>query len=244
MRAGNVWEWLDAVDQEKLDLLDQWGVPSLWHPSRDMPPGSDTLPRDGDGEPGQQHDGTRNTDITRTLESTLPSGILSRSGSIRMTGENSTLFACQVANKGHPKSLVPGFPADVAHDVKSEAPLQLWLPGTTASDGQLQSGQKEGNCESLHAMKIEVQPGPAHAYHASGSLSSTPVIQIEVTDPVAINCQGAKVVGGHQQNGLQTLPSMARKSRRNTTAGISALHRSNALKRTLNVRALPEQHPE
>ena len=252
MRAENVWQWLDAVDQDDLDLLDQWGVPSPRHPSRSTSPGSDSVSRDGDGEPWQQYDGKRNTDIGRTLESTPPSGIPLRNGSIRMTGGNSTFFAYDVVNENHPKSLVPGLPTNVAHDVKSETPSRLLFPGITTSEAtghrvetpairQLPAWKKEGNSDSLDVVKIVIRPGLARTYLPSGNLQSAPVIQTKVMDPLAINCQGARVVGGYEQHGLQ---NFAVKSRRNTSAADTALHRSNALKRPLNVRPLLKMNSE
>ena len=249
MRADIVWKWLDAVDQDNLDLLDQWGV----HPSRNTSPGSDSFSQNIVREPCQRHDGKRNTDIARTMESSPPSGILLRNGSIRMAGDNSKFFAYDVANGNHPKSLVPGFSTNVAHDVKSEAPSQLLLPGTITSEPthhrvetpsihQLQVPEKDGNNGSSKAMNNQVHPGRARASFPTGSLQSPAVIQVEVIDSLALNCQGARVVGGYQQNDLQSLPSTAEKSRRNTTAGDTALHRSNALKRPSNVRAMPELH--
>ena len=246
-----VWEWLDAVDQDNLDLLDQWGV----HPSRNSSPGSDSFSRDRDREPCQRHDGKGDTDITRTMESSPPSGILLRNGSIRMAGENAKFFAYDVANGNHPKSLVPGFSTHVAHDVKSEVPSQLLPPRATVfeptdhrietpSIRQLQSWEKEGKNDSLKATNTEVHPGRPRAFSPTGSLPSPPVIQTGVIDSLALNCQGARVVGGHQQNDLQSLPSTAEKSRRNTTAVDTALHRSNALRRSSNVRAMPELHPK
>ena len=248
MHAENIWKWLDAVDQNHLDPLDQWGVQALQHCSRKVLPRSDIILCDRDGKSSQQHNGERNGEAASPLKSTTPSGILLRNGSTRVIGPTSTCLAYNVDNDNHHKPLVSGFPKKVALDVKSENCPQSVAPGITttseathqradaSSTPQPQSSGREGNGVSVHRKRLPTYAEKARAPAPSGDLQSVPMVQVGVINPVAVECQGAKVVGGYQRNGLRTLLSTKSMSRRHTSAEEGALHRSNALRRPSNVR--------
>lgn len=248
MRPENVLKWLDAVDQDHLDPLDQWGVPPPQRPPQDIPTRPESAPDGGDGETYQQYNTKPNAEVASLLESIPPAGILLRNGSIRVTGQNPKVLAYEAGNENHPGSLAPGLPTCFAHNVEKENRSQSLIPAfATSSEAsgqrtdppptrQLQSSGREGNIVSANPKRL---PTFLRVRDLSGASHSTPIIHVEVKDPVAINCQGARVVEGYQQNGLQSLPSMVEKSRRNTSAGEGALHRRNATRRPSNVHAGP-----
>ncbi len=238
MHSGDIWKWLDTVDQHQIDPLDQWGVPQPRHPLQDTMLESDNVTHDGDGETYQQHNRERNAEVASLLKSTPSSGIRLRNGSIRMNGKNHKFFAHDVKSENHPISLVPGFPPSVADDHQKYIASQSTIHGiATNFEGtaqqasrfptrRLQTSGRERHSDATNPTMLPTAPDAA------------PAINVEDKDPVAINCQGARVVRGGQQNGLQGLPSMRENSRRNTTAGDGTLHRSNALKIPWNVRGL------
>ena len=215
MHPEDVRKWLDAVDKDHLDPLDQWGVPQPRRPPQDTSLQSNNVSGGENKETYQQYNRKRNAEVASVLESIPPAGILLRNGSIRLTGENPKVLADDVKNDSHSQSLTPGFPAS------SEVTGQP----THTSIRKLQSSGREGNSDSPNRKRLPTFPERAR-----------------IEDPVATNCQGARVVGGNQQNGLQTLPSMSKKSRRNTTAGEGPLHRRNAVRKPSNVRAEPKAH--
>lgn len=230
MHPGDIRKWLDAVDKDDLDPLDQWGAPPPRRPPHNTSPRSINVSGGDNKETYQQYNRKRNAEVTSVLEFIPPAGVLLRNGSIKLTGKNPKIFAHDVKNEDHPQSLTPGFPA------RSEVTGQP----THNSIRDLQTSGKEGNKDSPNRKRLPTFP--ERARRISGALHSNPVIHVEVKDPVATDCQGARVVGGYQQNGLQSLPSMSKKSRRNTTAGERALHRSNAVRKPSNVRAEPKAH--
>ena len=230
MQLENVRKWLDAVDQDHLDPLDQWGVSPLRHPSQTATLGTNTISRDADSSPSQ-------------LNPIPPSGILLRNGTVRVTRQKSKATAHNDEKDIYTKSRVSSFPTSAAQDLENEDPSQTPAPGIyTGSDAmdhttrQLQTSGAEGTSDSLGVKRLPTFRERARL-HLPGVSRPTPVIQVEVTDPVAVNCQGAKVVGGPRQNGLRRLVDRTRTSRRNTTDWEGALHRSNALRRPSNVRA-------
>ena len=249
MHAENVWEWLDAVDQDHLDPLYQWGVPAPQLHPREIPPGSDIIPWNSGGKIDQQYNGEGNSDAASPLKSKPPSGVLLRSGNIRMIGLNSSSLAHNVENDEDSKSLVSGRSTKVASHVKSENSFQSGVPGiTTTSQAthqqvdasptrQPQSSEREGNGLPITRKRLPTSAERARARDFSGVLQPVPVVQVSAIDSVAIDYQGARVVGGYQRNHLQTLPSEENLSRRHNTAERAALHRSNALKGHSNVRA-------
>ena len=228
MHPEDVRKWLDAVDQDDLDPLDQWSAPPLQCRPRDTSPGSTSVSGGEKKETYQQYNRERNAEVASTLKTIPPAGLLLRNGSIRSTGQNSKTYAYDVKNENHPQSLTPRFPAS------SEVTGQP----TRTSIRDLQISGREGNSDFPKRKRLPTFP--ERARRVSGALQSAPVIHVEVKDPVAINCQGARVVGGHQQNSLQSPPSMLKKSRRNTTAKEGALHRSNAVRNPSNIRAEPK----
>lgn len=256
MQPENVWKWLDAVDQDHLDSLDQWGIPPPQRPPWSIPPRSDSFTHGSDGETYQQYNEMRNAEAASLLKAMPPAGILLRNGSIRVTKQNPRFFAWDVKNENHPQSLLPGFPKSLAADVENKNnPMSLGpgFPASSVATGQrtdtsspreLQISGREGNERSENPKRLPSSVERGRDLGHSGSLRSIPTIHVEIKDPVAINCQGARVVGGNQQNGLQSLPSMREKPRRNTTAGEGALHRRNAIRRPSNVRAEPKARPQ
>lgn len=251
MLPGNVWQWLVTVDEDHLDPLDQWGAPPPRRPAQDRSPRSIGASSCSDGETYEQYNNKCNAEVASLLESIPPTGILLRNGSIRFTGHNPKIFSHDAENENHPQSLVPGFPQTFAQDLEKWNRPQSLIPSVATdsaatsqqtdapSTRRLQTSGREGNSDSPNRKRLPTFPERARVRGLSGVLHSTPVIHVEVKDPVAINCQGARVVGGYQQNGLQSLPSMSKHSRRNTTAGEGALHRSNAVRKPSNVRAEP-----
>ena len=217
MHSEEVWKWLDAINEDRLDPLDHWGAPPPRRPRSISVSGADKK------ETYQEYNGKRNAEVASLLESIPPAGILLRNGSVRLTNQNPEPFAQDMENENHPQSLVPGFPT---------------------SSRVLQASGREGNSDAYKPKRLPSFPERARVRGLPLALRSTPVIHVEVKDPVAVNGQGARVVGGHKQNGLQGLPGMGRKPRRDTTAGEGVLHRSNAFRKPSNVRAEPKVHPK
>lgn len=252
MNFENVWKWLDAVDQDHLDQLDQWGVPSL---QRIILRGSDTVPYGSDGETYQQYNGRRNAEVASILENLPPAGILLRNGSIRSTSKNPMPFAQDANNENHPQSLLPGFSKDLAQTLENEEHSQPQRPSfptiskmtsqrRDAPPSGLQVSGRERNSESTNPKRLPTFAEHAHLRGISGTLHSKPVIHAVVTDTVAIDCQGARVVGGPCRKMLQNVSNMEVQLRRNTTNGDEALHRSNAIRRPSKVRAVSNARPE
>lgn len=246
MRPENVLQWLDTVDEDNLDPLEWWGVPPPRHPPQDAPPGCDGVSRTSDGETYREYSRERNAEIASMLKATPPSGILLRNGSIRVTHQHPKFSAYDVENENHPKSLVPGFPTSATHKVDRKDPSLSPIPGIADSKAtdqqaqapparQLQISGKECNNDAAKPKRLPILPKKARVRGLSGTLLSTPAIPVEDDDPVAINCQGARVVEGHQHNGIRTLPSMVKHLRIQAIAE-EALHRSNAIRRPSNVR--------
>ncbi|KAL9125144.1 MAG: hypothetical protein Q9175_008130 [Cornicularia normoerica] len=256
MHPENVWKWLDAVDQDSLDPLDQWGEPPPRHPALDTQPRYDRVPYGSDGETYQQYNSKRNAEVANVLKSIPPAGILFRNGSIRATSQKPKVSAYAVETEKHPQSLFPGFPTSFAQDLEKENDPQSLRPGLATnskatsqrrdlpSTRQLQNSGREGNSDSTNPKRLPTFSERARVRGLTEALHSTPIIHVEVRDPVAVNCQGVSVVGGHQQSGLKNLTSMSKKSRRNTTAGEGALHRSNAIRKPSNVRVEPKARPK
>lgn len=235
MRPDSVWKWLNAVEQDHLDPLDQWGVPPSRYPPQDTTSRSDNDSQSIDGETYEQYNRKRNAEAASLLESIPPAGILLRNGSIRVTRQNPKFFAYDVKNENYPQALLPGFPSSsIATGDRTD----------TSPTRQLQISGREGNENSDSPKRLPTSAERARDLGHSGSLHSTPIIHVEIKDSIAIDCQGARVVAGHQQNGLQILPSVRNKSRRTVTAGEGALQRSNAVRRPSNVRAEPKAGPQ
>ena len=227
MQPEDVWKWLDAVDQEHLDPLDQWRLPTLQMPTQKAALNSDNVFRGG-GD-----DNLLSADAVSLLKSTPPSGLLLRTGDIRMIGSNPS---SDVGIKEHPKPPVPNPPATVTVDGKrkscfgSVAPSTSIAPKATAQRAHppptrhVHFAAKEPKHTPIRRKRL---PSYLERARTEEALQSIPVIRVEVADPVAVECQGARVVN---------IPSETGQSRRHTTAtGEAALHRSNALKRPSNV---------
>ena len=232
MQPEGVWKWLEAVDQEHLDPLDQWSVPTLQIPTqKKTSPKSDNVFRSRDAR-------LLHADAPSPLNAPPPSKLLLRTGTIRMIGPTSS---SDVGKNHHPKPLVPNnSPVTVTVDVKRKpcfqpvvAPSSVITPKTTGQPAHpsptrpLQPSKQETNHIAIRRKRLPTYLDRAHMEDA---LKSVPVIQVEVTDPVAVEGLGERVVGGD-------VPGKGSNSRRHTTAaGEGALRRSNALKRMSYVR--------
>ena len=238
MHLEVIWEWLDAVDQDNLDPLDQFGVP---------PPAAqfDHVAPRSDGEPCQQYE---KKDIT---ESKQPAGILLRTGSIRRTGENYKVFERDVEHENRPQALVPGFHANATDNKERKDATN---PKVTRQHSeynwtrQLQNLQLHTSGRDGNNGPTKRKPLPNFADRASGrgnpgTRLSDRQSNVEVEDPVAVSCRGAKVVGECQKRYPQDIGSTTQKGRRNTTTGDQPLHRSNAFKRPSNVRPALKVRP-
>ena len=255
MHPENVWRWLDAIDQDHLDPLDQWGLPPPPRRSlQDISPRSKHVFDGSGGEKHQQYNGKHNAESTSLQESIPPAGILLRNGSIRLTGQSPGALGYDAEKENHPQSLVPGLPTCLTHTVEKEDRSQSLVPANGTSPEatgqrtdiprtrQLQTSGRERNIDSANPKRLPTPAERAQVRDSSGVSLSTPIIDVEARDPIAINCQGARVVRAYQQDGLQSLPSMVEKSRRDTSAGEGALHRRNATRRPSKVNAGPNAH--
>lgn len=227
MRPEDVWRWLDAVDQEHLDPLYQWCAPTLQIPTQKTALKSDNIFGGGDEKLFQ-------ADAASPLKSTTPCGLLLRTGNIRMIGSNSS---SDVGKKEHSKPLAPNPPAPVTLEVKRKpcsqpaAPSTIITPKATGQRAQPSPTRRvHFSAKDTKHIPIRRKRLPSYLDRAhTEALQSIPVIPVEPTDPVAVECQGARVVGGN-------MSSKTGNSRRHTTATEEgALHRSNALKRLSNV---------
>ena len=255
MHPENVWRWLDAIDQDHLDPLDQWGLPPSPRRSQDKSPRFKHVFDGTGGEIHQQYKEKHNADLASLQESIPPAGILLRNGSIRLTGQSPGALGYDAENDNHPQSLVPGLPACLTHTVEKEDRFQSLVPANSTSSEatgqrtnaprtrQLQTSGRERNSDSTNPKRLPTSAERARVRDFSGVPHSISVTHVEAKDPIAINCQGARVVGAYQQDGLPSPPSMAEKSRRSTSAGEGALHRRNATKRPSKVNAGPNSHP-
>lgn len=199
MQPESVWKWLDAVDQDHLDPLDQWGVPTSQAPTQRTSLKSDNVFRDRDEE-------LPHGDPAIPVKPTPPSGLLLRTGNIRMIGSSSSSDADK---KDHSKLPIPGSPTTGTVDVKRKP-----CPQPMASTNM-----------PIRRKRLPTYFEKAH----TDALQTIPVIQVEEADPVAVEGQGARVVG-------ESMPSKTSNSRRHTTAaGEGALQRSNAIKRQPNI---------
>ena len=228
MQPENVWKWLDAIDEEHLDPLDQWGVPTQQLPIQEPALKFDNVFRGCDEK-------LLHTDAASPLKPPPPSGLLLRTGNIKIIGSNSSSDA---GKKEHPKPPVRDSPATSTVDVKRKPCFKSVDPSTIINlkatgqrahlspNRQVQSLTTEAKNIPIRRKRLPTYFEKAH----TEALQSIPVIQVEAADPVAVVCQGARVVGG-------STPSKTSDSRRHTMAsGEGALHRSNALKRPPNVR--------
>ena len=252
MRPENVWKWLDAVDQNHLDLLDQWGIPRSCRSPEDTSPQSGSLSDRRVRESYQQYNNDSNTEVASLLQPIPPTGILLRNGSTRGIRQNPNFFACDAKNENHPQSLLPGFPtnfakqfesenhpqslepglpASFAPELKSENHPQLLRPGfptnlvwdvetgnrsqsyipsiATSSEAirqrtdasynrPLQISGREGNSESAKPKRLPSFTERASVHGLPEALPSNPIIHVQVEHPVAIKCQGARVVGDYR----------------------------------------------
>ena len=245
MHPEQVWEWLDAVDQDHLCPLEQWGVPPAQYLVQSTQPLSTSVSHNNDKEAHQEYMRKCNPEVARRRKPLPPTGILQRNGSVRATGKNVKFLVPDEKNANHIQSQIPSSPTTFAHERASQS-LVPGLPTSNEATGhrsdasttrQLQSSGREGNSSSANPKRMPTRPERSRQQDFSEDLPSVPIIHVEVHDQVAINCQGARVVGCHRQSSLLNLPGMKDKSYRNTTAGEGGLHRRNVVRRSSNVRA-------
>ena len=228
MQPEDVWKWLDAVDQEHLDPLDQWRAPSLQIPTQKAASNSENVFRGGDEK-------LLYADAVSLLKSIPPSGLLLRTGDIRMIGSNPS---SDVGNKETPKPPVPNPPATVTIDMNRKpcfqpvAPSTIIAPKATAQRAHppptrhVHFAAKDSKHIPIRRKRL---PSYLERARTEEALQSIPVIRVEVADPVAVECQGSRVVGGNM------LSETGHSRWHATTTDEGALHRSNALKRPSNV---------
>ena len=232
MRPEGVWKWLEAVDQEHLDPLDHWRVPTLQIPTQQTALKSNNVFRSHDARL------ILHTDALSPLNAPPPSKLLLRTGTVRMIGTNPS---SDEGKNQHPKPLVPNNSlATVTLDLKRKpcsqpvvAPSTVTSPKATAQPAHPSPTRplQPSNQETKHiAIRRKRLPTYLERAHTEETLKSIPVIQVEGTDPVAGEGLGERVVGGDRSG-------KGGNSRRHTTAaGEGALRRSNALKRSFNRR--------
>lgn len=236
MHAESIWKWLNAVDEDDLDPLDQWDVPPPRPAYQNIPSQSFGVSHGNHVESYQQYNEKRNAEMAGLLDSIPPVGLLLRNGSIKMTGHTPNL-AHDVENEKQLLPLVPDYPTSCEESGQGSDPPAM---------RKLHVSGREGNSDAAHPKKLPTYPERAYVRSRSRALQATPTIHVEAKDPVAISCQGAKVVGGYQQNDLRGLPSMIEKVRSYTVAGEGAqraLRRSNAQRRPSNMRVVPKARP-
>ena len=228
MQPETIWKWLETVDQEHLDPLDQWCVPTLQSPTQKTTLKSNNIFRGGDEK-------LLYANAVSSLQSIPPSELLLRSGNIRMIGSNPSP---DVGKKEHPKPLVPNSPAPATVEVQRKPRFQPLSPNTIITPKATTQRAHPSPTRHVHFLAKETNRIPIRRKRLptyldrahTEALKSIPVIQVEVIDPVAGECQGARVVG-------EDVPNRTNTTRRHTTAtGEGALHRSNALKRRSNLR--------
>ena len=235
MQLENVWRWLDAVDQDHLDRLDQWGLSPLQSFPQDPPRHPESV-FCGDKATYQPYNKNHNAEDASLVRSIPPVKILLRNGSIRTTRKIGNDVS-DVENKKQSQYLQPGLATS------SETTMPVQQRRGAPSTRKLQFSGRECNIDSADPKRIPIFTERSRVRGLSEPLQPNPVILDDVKEPVAINCEGARVLGGHQHKGLKNLPSMSPESHGNTNAGERVLHRTNAIRRPSNLRAEPKARP-
>ena len=227
MQLGNIWRWLDAVDEDHLEPLDQWGLSLLQGFPQDFP----RLPENvhlGDNATYQADNKNHTPEDASLVRSIPPAKLLLRNGSIRTTGKPANDVS-DVENNKHPQLLQAGLRTRPG----TTFPIQQRRGAPSFRQPQLPG--REGNIDSFNPKGLPTFPERSREHGLSEALQPNPIILDDVKEPIAIGCEGARVVGGYQHDGLKDLPSI-------TNAGERVLHRSNAVRRPSNLRAEPKAH--
>ena len=235
MQLENVWRWLDAVDEDHLDPLNQWGLSPLQGFPQDPPRHPENV-FCGDQATYQPLEITHNPEDASLIRSIPPAKILLRNGSIRTTSRvgNDTR---DVENKKHPQLLQPGL------GTSSGTTIPFQQRRGAPSIRKLQFSGREGKIDSADPKRLPNFTERSRVRGLSQALQPNPEILDHVKEPVTIDCEGARVLGGYQHNGLKDLPSMSPELHGNTNAEEKVLHRSNAIRRPSNLRAEPKARP-
>ena len=233
MQLENIWRWLDAVDEDHLEPLDQWGLSSLQGFPQDFPhlPQSVFFGDKATYQPYNKNDTPENASLDR---SNPPAKLLLRNGSIRTTRKSGNDVS-DVENKKHPQLLQAGLGTSSGTTV----PVQQRRGQRRGAPSirKLQLSGREGNIDSFNPNRLPTFPERSRVRGLSEALHPNPITLDDVKEPIAISCEGARVTGGYQYNGLKDLSSMSPELHGNTNSAERVLHRSNAVRRPSNLRA-------
>ena len=235
MQLENIWKWLDAVDEDHLEPLDQWDLSTLQGFPQDFP----RLPQSvlsGDMATFQPYNESHTPEDASFVRSNPPAKVLLRNGSIRTTRKSENGVS-DVENKNHPQSLQAGLGTGL------EMTFPVQQRRGAPSFRQLQLSGREGNIDSFNHKKLPPFPERPRVRSLSEAVQSNPIILDDVKEPTAIGCEGARVLGGYQHDGLKDLPRTLPKLHGDINAGERVLHRSNAVRRPSNLRADPKARP-
>ena len=235
MQLENIWKWLDAVDEDHLEPLDQWGL----SPLQDFPQDFPRLPQSvllGDKGPFQPYNKNHTPEDASLLGSNPPAKLLLRNGSIRTTRKSGNSVS-EVEIKNHPQSLQAGL------GTSSGTTIPVQQRRGAPSFRELQFSGREGNIDSFNPKRLPAFPQRSRVRDLSEALQQHPVILDDVKRPIAIGCEGARVKVEYQHDGLKDHPSILPKLHGDINAGERVLHRSNAIRRPSNLRAEPKARP-
>ena len=235
MQLENIWRWLDAVDEDHLEPLDQWGLSPLQGPPQGFP----RLPQSvffGDKATYQPYNENHTPEDASLVRSNPPAKLLLRNGSIRTTRRFGNDVS-DVENMKHPQLLQAGL------GTSSGPTVPVQQRRGAPSIRKLQLSGREGNIDSFNPKRLPTFPERPRVRGLSEALHPNPIILDDVKEPIAIGCEGARVMRGYRHNGLNDLSSMSPDLHWNTNSAERALHRSNAVRRPSNLRAETKAHP-
>ena len=235
MQLENIWRWLSVVDEDHLEPLDQWGL----SPLQGFPHGFPRLPQSvlfGDEATYQPYNKNNTAEDASLVRSNPPAKLLLRNGSIRTTSKSGNDVG-DGENKKHPQLLQAGL------GTSSGTTIPFQQRRGAPSFHKLQISGTEDNLDSFNPKNLPTLPERSRVRGGSEALQPNPVILDDVRKPIAIGCEGARVMGGYRHDGLKNLPSILPKLHGDVNAGESVLHRSNAIRRPSNLRADPKARP-
>ena len=235
MQLESIWRWLDAVDEDHLEPLDQWDL----SPLQGFPHGFSRLPQSvlfGDEATYQPNNKNHTPEDASLVGSNPPAKLLLRNGSIRTTRKSGN-DVDDVEIKKHPQLLQAG----VGTGPGTTVPVQQRRGAP--SFRKLQISGKEGNLDSFNPKNLPTFPERSRVRGRSEALHPTLVILDDVKEPIAIGCEGARVMGGYQHDGFKNPPSILPRIHGDINAGDRVLHRSNAVRRPSNLRAELKARP-
>ncbi|KAM0801544.1 hypothetical protein BDR22DRAFT_820666 [Usnea florida] len=232
MQLENIWRWLDAVNEDHLEPLDQWGL----SPLQGFPQNFLRLPQSvhiGDKATYQQSNENHTPEDARLVRSNPPAKLLLRNGSIRTTRKSGN-DASDVENKQHPLLLQAGL------GTNPETTVPVQQRRGAPSTRKLQFSGREGDIDPFNRKRLPTFPERSRVRDLSEALQPHAIILDDVKEPTAVGCVGARVLGGHQHKCHKDLLSVSPELHRNANSGESVLHRSNAIRRPSNLRADPK----